>query len=54
MAQCDRCNARAYVHVTLDTGGHLSFCGHDYAANEEALFAYAIEVKDERHLLKVR
>ena len=50
--QCDRCSSRAYVFVTLDTGGKLAFCGHDYAVNEEALFAYAVEVMDERHLLE--
>lgn len=52
MAQCDKCGAHAYVHVTLDTGGMLSFCGHDYRANEEALMPYAIEVLDERELLE--
>ena len=50
--QCDRCNAHAYVFVTLDTGGQLSWCGHHYRQHEEALFAYAIEVVDERHLLE--
>ncbi|WP_336715354.1 DUF7455 domain-containing protein [Arthrobacter sp. USHLN218] len=48
---CDRCGALAYVHVTLDAGLTLDFCGHDYAANEEALMPYATEVIDERHLL---
>ena len=50
--QCDRCNANAYVFVTIDNGLPLSFCGHHYAANEEALMAYAIDIDDQRALLK--
>lgn len=50
--QCDRCNAHAYVFITIDTGLPLSFCAHHYAANEEALMAYAVDIQDERHLLE--
>ena len=48
MPVCDRCGAQAYVDVRLDTGSSLSFCGHHYAANEEALVAYAVHVEDRR------
>lgn len=48
---CDKCGQRAYVHVELDTGGTLSWCAHDYRANEEALWAYTVRVVDMRHLL---
>ena len=50
--ECDRCSSRAYVFVTLDTGLPLAFCGHCYRANEEALMAYAIDIDDQRALLK--
>lgn len=48
---CDRCEAHAYVHVMLDSGGILSWCAHHYREHEEALMAYAVNVQDERHLL---
>lgn len=49
---CDRCNARAYYFVTIDTDDlPLSFCAHHGSQYEEALMAYAVRVVDMRHLL---
>ena len=50
-AWCDRCGSKAYVYVTLDTGGKLSFCAHDYRTVEEALLPYAVRIIDDRALL---
>lgn len=45
--RCDRCGAQAYVRVTLETGGHLLFCGHHFRAHEDALRQSALHVHDE-------
>ena len=36
--ECDACTARAAVHVTLPSGGRLTFCGHHYGRHEKALY----------------
>jgi hypothetical protein len=51
---CDRCGVPAYVQVMLDTGGMLSWCAHHYREHQEALYAYAISVQDERYLLEAK
>ena len=48
---CDKCGHRAYVRVTLDTGGELDFCGHHARQYEDALLPYVIAASDQRHLL---
>lgn len=48
---CDKCGMRAYVHVVIDTGLPLSFCGHHADTYADALLAYTIRTIDLRHLL---
>lgn len=48
--RCDRCNAQAYVRVTLPSG-ELLFCAHHWSRHEDALRPKAIEVHDQTHLL---
>lgn len=49
--RCDRCSALAQVEVKLFSGGQLVFCGHHYAAHEEALDPLSIKVVDSRAAL---
>jgi hypothetical protein len=47
--RCDRCGARAVVHVEHSSWDHhLLFCGHHFNAHEEALSALEAFVVDER------
>lgn len=45
--RCDRCAAQAFILVK-GVSGELYFCGHHYAANEEALIKFSYEIIDER------
>lgn len=45
--RCDRCGAQAFILVK-GVSGELYFCGHHYAANEEALINFSYEIIDER------
>jgi len=44
--RCDRCNAQAYVRVTLPKG-ELLFCGHHARAHAPAYQSIAVSVLDE-------
>jgi hypothetical protein len=44
--RCDRCGARAYVRVTLLSGGELYFCAHHAREHEAALRAVAADLED--------
>ena len=41
--QCDSCPARA-MHLVRSTNGELSFCGHHYNKNKEALDKWGYEM----------
>ena len=45
--RCDRCGARAYVRVTLQTGGELYFCVHHARQHEKNLRKIAVHFEDE-------
>jgi hypothetical protein len=46
---CDRCGAASVVRTLLLGGGSLSWCGHHYYANEDALrSAGALVIEDNR------
>ena len=45
--RCDRCGAQAFILVK-GVSGELYFCGHHYAANEQALIKFSYEIVDER------
>ena len=45
--RCDRCRAQAFILVK-GVSGELYFCGHHYAANEQALIKFSYEIIDER------
>ncbi|HEX5512374.1 MAG TPA: hypothetical protein VFX41_11715 [Actinomycetales bacterium] len=45
--RCDRCGARAYVRVTLNSGGELLFCAHHGREHEEKLREVAADITDE-------
>ncbi len=48
-SSCDRCGAAAVVRTLLLGGGSLSWCGHHYQANEDALRAKgALVIEDIR------
>lgn len=49
--RCDRCNAQAYVRVHTTAGYEMTWCGHHWSANEEAMFPITAYVHDERGLL---
>ncbi|MDC4233179.1 hypothetical protein M3T53_05555 [Actinomyces sp. B33] len=49
--RCDQCGARAWVRVTLASGGRLFFCAHHANRHLEAMVGSALDVLDERHLL---
>ena len=49
--RCDVCDAQALVRVTLKTGT-LTFCGHHYSKNADALAAGGAEItNDDRDAL---
>ena len=45
--RCDRCGAKAYLRVTLASGGELLFCAHHGKKYEEGLRSVAAEIHDE-------
>ena len=45
--RCDRCGAKAYVRVTLQSGSELFFCAHHARRFESALREQAVEIHDE-------
>jgi hypothetical protein len=45
--RCDRCGARAYVRVTLQSGGELFFCLHHAREHEASLRKVAVHFEDE-------
>jgi len=48
-ASCDRCGAGAVVRTLLLGGGSLSWCGHHFHSNEDALRAAgALIIEDNR------
>lgn len=49
--RCDRCDAQAFVRVTIPAadGLELLFCGHHFRTNEPQLVAAGATVQDERH-----
>ena len=49
--RCDRCGARAYIRVSLPSGGELLFCAHHGHAHQPALEAADARVHDESDLL---
>lgn len=49
--RCDRCGAKAYIRVTLPSGGELLFCGHHGHAHETKLREMSVNFQDDsRHL----
>lgn len=49
--RCDRCGARAYIRVTLPSGGELLFCAHHGQAHEDRLREMSVAFQDEREVL---
>lgn len=49
--RCDRCGAKAYLRVTLASGGELLFCAHHGKKYEESLRSVAAEIHDETEKL---
>ena len=49
--RCDACGARAWVRVTMPTGGRLFFCGHHANAHLAALVGSGADILDERQLM---
>ena len=49
--RCDRCGAKAYVRVTLQSGSELFFCAHHARRFESALREQAVEIYDESEQL---
>ncbi|MDX6285276.1 MAG: hypothetical protein QOG53_761 [Frankiales bacterium] len=45
--RCDRCGARAYVRVTLQSGGELYFCVHHAREHEDSLRKVAARIDDD-------
>jgi hypothetical protein len=45
--RCDRCGAKAYLRVTLASGGELLFCAHHGKKYEEGLRSIDAEIHDE-------
>ncbi|RPF20515.1 DUF7455 domain-containing protein [Myceligenerans xiligouense] len=43
---CDRCGMRARLHVMLDNGGELYFCGHHAREYRAALKLVALTMDD--------
>jgi hypothetical protein len=49
--RCDRCGARAYIRVSLHSGGELLFCAHHGRAHAPALEAADAHIQDESDTL---
>jgi hypothetical protein len=49
--RCDRCGARAYIRVTLATGGTLLFCAHHGRAHEARLRELNADYQDDTAVL---
>ena len=49
--RCDRCQAQAYVRVTLGSGGELLFCAHHGKKYEDGLRVVAVDIHDETEKL---
>ncbi|MFZ5872178.1 MAG: DUF7455 domain-containing protein [Actinomycetota bacterium] len=49
--RCDRCGAKAYVRVLLNSGGELLFCAHHGREHAPRLREIAAEIHDETHQL---
>ena len=45
--RCDACGARAWVRVTMPTGGRLFFCAHHARQHGEKLKEVALLFQDE-------
>ena len=45
--RCDRCGAKAYLRVTLASGGELLFCAHHGKKHQEKLSQIAHSWHDE-------
>lgn len=45
--RCDRCGARAYVRVVLNSGGELLFCAHHGREHGDRLREVAADITDE-------
>ena len=45
--RCDRCQAQAYLRVTLPSGGELLFCAHHGREHEDAIKAVATDIYDD-------
>jgi hypothetical protein len=45
--RCDRCGARAYVRVRLNSGGELLFCAHHGREHLPKLQGLASDIQDE-------
>ena len=52
--RCDRCGAKAYLRVTLASGGELLFCAHHGKKYEESLRKVAVDVLDETDKINQR
>ena len=52
MERCDRCGAQAYVRVTLESGGELTFCAHHAREYEPRLKALAASLDDQSERLE--
>lgn len=48
---CDQCALRSYVWASLPSGRVLSFCGHHYSENENALKNQNAYILDRRDLI---
>jgi hypothetical protein len=49
--RCDRCNAQAYVAVTLTSGGLLMFCNHDWQRVKHVITPMVADLIDETEAL---
>src|ERR1700712_4340528 len=45
--RCDRCGARAYIRVSLTSGGELLFCAHHGREHADRLREVATDIHDE-------
>ena len=50
---CDACGSRAYVYVTLKSGGSVAYCGHHGTVWWERLNELAADIIDMRHTIGV-
>ncbi len=49
--RCDRCGARAYLRVVLESGNELFFCAHHGKLHSDKLQQVALEVFDHSDLI---